>query len=275
MVQYRLRYLASRRSPTQYRTFSGRYWSRGWIDLEAKTFVGKPVDDILYLLPEVMEVTAQVVPPDDLVLELTFYEGSGNIAHDSSKYDNHGTVYGATWTQESGVYALYFDGVDDYVEVPDNSVLNPETFSVEVVFRPVLPHGGPYTNAVINKAYYAEPPDGKGWYLRFFGATSLKLQFGVYFDDAEVTVYKEVTEDWHHAVGVYDGSYVRLYVDGELAAEKAGGTTYQVPSGYPLRLGSWGAYHGYIALARYYSKPLTDAEVKKLFEAVASVLPLG
>ena len=56
-----------------------------------------------------------------LVLWLKFNEGSGNIAYDSSFYNNHGTIYGATWTDGKFGKALSFDGVDDYVEVPHSS----------------------------------------------------------------------------------------------------------------------------------------------------------
>jgi hypothetical protein len=56
-----------------------------------------------------------------LVAHWTFDEDSGNIIGDSSPYGNNGTVYGATWT--SGVVdgALEFDGIDDFVQIPDNS----------------------------------------------------------------------------------------------------------------------------------------------------------
>ncbi|RLE37708.1 hypothetical protein DRJ17_05970 [Candidatus Woesearchaeota archaeon] len=36
---------------------------------------------------------------DGLVLELLFNEGDGSTAYDSSGYDNHGTIYGASWVE--------------------------------------------------------------------------------------------------------------------------------------------------------------------------------
>lgn len=53
-----------------------------------------------------------------------FDEGSGSIAHDSSGNGQDGTVYGAGWTEGISDKALQFDGVDDYVEVPDNPSLS-------------------------------------------------------------------------------------------------------------------------------------------------------
>jgi len=44
-------------------------------------------------------------------------ERQGNTAYDLSGKDNHGTIYGATWTRGKIGYCLSFDGVDDYVNL--------------------------------------------------------------------------------------------------------------------------------------------------------------
>ena len=54
---------------------------------------------------------------DGLVGAWHFDEGQGNIAHDSSGNNNHGTIYGAKWVDGKFGKALEFDGVDDYVEI--------------------------------------------------------------------------------------------------------------------------------------------------------------
>jgi len=58
---------------------------------------------------------------DGVVGAWHFDEGAGTIAHDTSGYDNDGTIYGATWVDGKFYKALSFDGVDDYVEVPHSS----------------------------------------------------------------------------------------------------------------------------------------------------------
>lgn len=51
-------------------------------------------------------------------LLLPMQEGAGSVVADRSGYGNNGTVYGATWTRlPSGVWALAFDGTDDYVNL--------------------------------------------------------------------------------------------------------------------------------------------------------------
>ena len=59
-------------------------------------------------------------PREGTVLWLDLNEGTGTLTKDRSGYNNHGTIYGATWTTSPFSYALRFDGTDDYVEVADD-----------------------------------------------------------------------------------------------------------------------------------------------------------
>ena len=61
----------------------------------------------------------QAQSDDGLVAEWHFDEGTGNVLKDSSGNGNDGVIYGATWVEGKYGGALSFDGVDDYVEVPD------------------------------------------------------------------------------------------------------------------------------------------------------------
>ncbi len=58
-----------------------------------------------------------------LIAYWSFDEGSGGIAYDSAG-SNHGTIYGASWVDGISGHALSFDGVDDYIEVPDSDSLD-------------------------------------------------------------------------------------------------------------------------------------------------------
>jgi hypothetical protein len=69
-----------------------------------------------------------------------FDEGRGTTASDSAGRNN-GTVHGAEWTSGKFNNALSFDGVDDYVEVPDDSSLRfmqSSSFTVSAWVMPVL-----------------------------------------------------------------------------------------------------------------------------------------
>ena len=67
----------------------------------------------------------------DLVGHWTFNEGSGTTAYDSANSHN-GTIYGAEWTTSGD---LSFDGVGDYVRVPDAPSLDLTVFTLDVRFQ--------------------------------------------------------------------------------------------------------------------------------------------
>jgi len=83
------------------------------------------------------EVTSHI--KDNLVGEYLF---SGNAQDTSPGNSNHGTVFGATPTMDrhdnsNGAYS--FDGIDDYISIPDNSAtdFNSETdFSISLWVKP-------------------------------------------------------------------------------------------------------------------------------------------
>ena len=50
------------------------------------------------------------------------------------------------------------------------------------------------------------------------------------------TAYKVLEPGWHHLVGVYDGQMIRLYIDGEVAAEQSGSGAL-VQSDVPVEIG--------------------------------------
>ena len=84
-----------------------------------------------------------------------------------------------------------------------------------------------------------------------------------------------VTGEWYHTVGTYDGSNVKIYVNGQLEGTQAytatPGTTDQ-----PLVIGRWygnysGYYHdGQIDQVRIFSKALSSSEVTQLYNENSS-----
>ena len=90
--------------------------------------------NLLFIFTSLLMITALMISgclndinPGDpditkgLVAHWKLDEGSGNIVEDSSNYGNSGTVYGATWTTGAVDGALEFDGIDDFIQIPDDS----------------------------------------------------------------------------------------------------------------------------------------------------------
>ena len=141
----------------------------------------------------------------------------GSLAYDSSGNNNDGTIVnaewsGPTWTTGISGNALHFDGVDDYVQIPDSAVLEPETITVECYVKSSNP--GLYSH-IISKDFttafgassYALYTGGSGglyFYVKKSSGYALSANAGTGVWDGE----------WHHVVGTFGGVYPRLYVDG-------------------------------------------------------------
>ena len=81
----------------------------------------------------------------------TFDEGSGTDLHDYSGNENHGITYGGPqWVNGVSGYALEFDGVDDYVLIPNSASLSITDFPICIaVWLKKYPKTGTYKSASV------------------------------------------------------------------------------------------------------------------------------
>lgn len=116
---------------------------------------------------------------------------------------------GETW-------ALSFDGVDDYVQVADAPALDVTTeVTLSVWFYYTGNISG--TPGLIQK-------DGPGSWGRYgLWAFDDRVEFCIFIDQGSQSCLDSVgtmtVNTWHHIAGVYDGSAMRLYLDGALDSE--------------------------------------------------------
>lgn len=143
-----------------------------------------------------------------------FDEGSGTTLHDETGV-NDGTIYGnPTWVDGKFGKALQLDGVDDYIRVPDDPSIEVSSITVEAWVKRL---GSPGSYKYIISKYYAARPElwssfafTTGWggglffYIGYTDYLARSPNAGTGIWDG----------DWHHIVGTFDGSDVRLYVDG-------------------------------------------------------------
>jgi hypothetical protein len=196
-------------------------------------------------------------PPSGLVAEYSFDEGSGAAVADASGKDNDGTVAGAAWTGAGkNAGALSFDGIDDLVSVPDATSLDLTAgMTLEAWVRPDAVNG--WRTAILKErpgdlAYALYPSTSGG---RPNGEAGLASVYGPAGIPAGA---------WTHLATTYDGSVLKLYVNGAEAAAR--NQAVSVPtSNLPLRIGGntvWGEYFdGLIDDVRVYNRALTPAEV--------------
>ena len=145
-----------------------------------------------------------------LVAAYGFDAGSGTTAADSSGKGNVGSVSGPVWSA-AGRYgsALSFDGVNDWVTVADSNSLD-------------------LTTGMTLEAW-VRPSTLGGWRTVAFKERTGGVVYGLYADQAggrplgEVFIGSERSATgtaalplnaWSHLATTYDGSVVRLYVNG-------------------------------------------------------------
>jgi Concanavalin A-like lectin/glucanases superfamily len=159
-------------------------------------------------------------------------EGRGIVAHDYSGHHNDGTLEGlAAWTQGRFQGGLAFNGSTAAVQVPDSASLEPAAVSVSAwvkssaspgIYRYVVAKGANGCSAASYGLY-----TGSGGGLEFYASTNDGLSWTV-SPDAGQGVWNG---QWHDVVGTYDGSTLRLYVDGQ---QVGAGTPDTAPIAYGL-----------------------------------------
>ncbi|MBD3181941.1 hypothetical protein GF312_06605 [Candidatus Poribacteria bacterium] len=173
---------------------------------------------ILIILLFVCVSPLLAINTDGLVLYLPFDEGSGNMAGDVSGTGNDGEIMGnVTWVD--GVFGKAVQIGDDdpgnMVVVPDNDTLDiigAMTISMWVNIQTV-PDGSCST---ITKAdtYMIHISD---WSGNGIEQELLLWPFDAWQTPASTPIQ---LEEWRHVTGVYDGSMIRMYIDGEMMGER-------------------------------------------------------
>ncbi|MFZ3099668.1 MAG: LamG domain-containing protein, partial [Minisyncoccales bacterium] len=198
-------------------------------------------------------------------------EGSGSVINDKSGNNNNGTlVNGATWAQGKHGSALSFDGTDDYVDAGNEEKLQITgsiTISAWVKTNSVTTFNG-----IVTKYYAA---DGKrGYALEFnpYAPAGGGLRFILSNNGTAVTqvsTNQVLPNQWAYITGVYDGSSMKLFVDGVLR----GSVSYSAGiynTGENLFLGrsiGYASFNGQIDEVKIYDYARTEEEIRLDYNA--------
>ena len=200
-----------------------------------------------------------------------FDETSGTTAYDSAG-DNHGTVYGATWTTGQIDGALNFDGADDYVDVGDKSSLEPNSFTIAAWIKP----GNASSTQHIAGKLGNEPVDNCGYgyrlEMRNDKASLLVDPWGCGNGNPLESTTSLQLGQWYFVTGTYDGSTAEIYLNGE--PENSGArtlnayyTNFYIGACYSdYHNAFYDHFNGKIDDVRIYDRALTSEEIWQLYQ---------
>lgn len=234
---------------------------------------------------EVTELYQQHTSVANLVGYWNFDEGNNNIAHDSSIAENDGTISGPTWTTGISNTALHFDGSYDKVAIPHDSTLSingPFTIGAWVkressgfgslqyiVSKDISSGTYPYSNYNL----LIETSNKIALYLKGlnFGTPTKGTKHVDAGGGGIIGVTPIVDENWHYITGVYTGTQLLVYLDGEPdGAVPTTGTPYtntnEVWIGMRKHIGSPdGFFKGIIDELQIYNRALDESEIQYLY----------
>jgi len=206
---------------------------------------------------------------------------SWNSVPNAYSYDLYRNNYDASISKYSscqpiftdrGQFALSFNG-SNYVDIGNPAILNLTDQITVSAWVKIGADNNAYNNIV-----------GKG--TGFNSGDSYGLSWNtsvdrIYFfirnpsNSSYIYGYKSVpynTSVWHHVVGVFDGIYANVYIDGQIGS-KSGATTGIYSGTKPVLIGSGStaktySFNGIIDEVRIYGRALTAAEVQDNYNGV-------
>ncbi len=244
--------------------YGSSYWNNAWVYPD---FV---VDN---KLPILVYRNGKLIENDSgLVARWSFDEGNRTFVKDTVG-TNDGHFYGEVFNDGTleNMYALKFDGVDDYVEVPNSASLN-ITGNITVCAWVKTTITGT-RQAIVSKGDYV------GWrlfvdeygYIDFgvTNATGYYFQYGTF-----ATGYKIPENKWVFVCGQYNGSFLKIYADGEVVRNEYIGSFQLNSNIYPTYVGTtqtgsssilrW-YFNGTIDEVRIYNRSLNSTEIQELY----------
>ena len=207
---------------------------------------------------------------DDAAGIWLFDEGKGGVAADTSGNGNDGEVSGAKWAEGKFGGALEFEP-PHVVRVEPSDSLN---FKDQMTIA---------TWVYMNKGVSDTAIRRNGSYLLEVQSATERVPGGYVFGIWSGGGFtggvwgKTVIdpEKWYHIVGLYDGSEMKLYVDGTLeSAVKQGGDVDQAGE---LLFGTFGGekFIGRLDEIVFFDRGITEAEIAALMKGVEAVLPVS
>lgn len=192
------------------------------------------------------------------------WTGTANEVEDQSKNNLHGTASSDAYNIKTGKVgrAGLFNGEGSHISVPHTHELSPDYITVSAW---VNPEGLTKWDSVVSKSSNGNWNDG--WGLATFKDSD---EINFYINDWEDhSVKADLPSGWSHVVGTYDGSSIRIYINGQLKDSKSYSSDID-HSNVALSIGknngdsySW---KGKIDEVKLFSNALPSSDIQEIYQ---------
>ncbi|MCK4545023.1 LamG domain-containing protein [candidate division WOR-3 bacterium] len=243
---------------------------------------------ILYLVTLLFFLTfinCSLLKNAGLIAHYTF-DDPNNIGKDYSGNNLNGITYGNPILDTNGISgnALILDGINDYIRVPNDPLLNPQSITIAAWVKATIPYSGIGSEPIIDKPYFTHEVPFYQYHLSLSGSQHQEylgggsaFQFYIYNTNGSYTFTFIQTNpgfyqmnEWYFLTGIYDyeTQQMKLYINGTLykAIAIQGMMT---DFGKDLFIGKYGNLNNYLLATvdeiRIYNYPLSENEIYSLY----------
>jgi hypothetical protein len=199
-------------------------------------------------------------------------DDAGPSIQDFTGNGNTGTIQGSLTTgvlggSGDGDTAISFPGTaSNYISIPYQASLAPSLISLECLIN--FPSNPSSTRCIVDDAFVTL---AHGVQLQLTNTGTVATQ--LYGTGGGSIFSSALTANvWHQVIATYDGTQLRLYIDGILAAGPTT-LTYSINAGSQLQIGRHGSgtyYPGLIDEVAIYNYALTQTQVTAHFNAMVA-----
>lgn len=221
---------------------------------------------------------------------IAYYPFNGNSRDESGNDLNGQLINGATFggdRKEISRSALLLDGEDDYFEIPDNSLLRPDSISISLWMKARKVTS---TTHIYNKSVFSDHKNQQySAFIRPPGLPNTNTACCEFFidvnNDGLCTVEQPILNpaiyyastyemnQWYHIVTVFAGQTNKLYINGVMRVSQKEPASNPIDkcAGGNLRFGAQASYdincfNGAMDEIRIYNRGLSEMEIKALYK---------
>lgn len=214
---------------------------------------------------------------DGLVFNMDFsnpkcYSGTGSYCYDLSGNNFQGELVNTPTYTTDGNNKFFAFATNDYIRVPNSTILDTQTPSVEVWFK---------TNYTSQNGFFFEKGTVNTQYSLFQEGTNIIWRHNTSSTSrSHVSVTTSLginITNWFHLVGTFSAGVKRLYLNGILKStmNDTSYTTISTNTG-GMSIGAYGGYsgshsyyyNGNIAIVKVYNKTLSADDIAQNYNAL-------